>query len=112
MDEEPGVSAARGVFALEGEGEGGGGEVDYEEGEEEEQDLVEAVGGGGLGVEVLVDEVVDDAGEEHDVDERGEQREEDLEDEDVGKGEEAHGAVAGDGSAVLEDGLQDSEAPA
>ncbi len=61
-------------------------------------------------MEVLVDEVVDDAGDEHDVDERGEEREQDLEDEDVGQGEESHGAVAGDGSAMLEDGLEDSEA--
>ncbi len=44
VDEEPGVSAAGGVFALEGEGEGGGEEVDYEEGEEEEEELVEALG--------------------------------------------------------------------
>ena len=63
-------------------------------------------------MEVFVDEVIDDAGEEHYVDEWREQRQEDLEDEDVGQREEAHGAVAGDGSAVLEDGLQDSEAPA
>ena len=63
-------------------------------------------------MEVLVDEVVDDAGDEHQVDERGDEREQDLEDEDVGQGEEAHGDVLRDGSAVLEDGLQDAEGPA
>ena len=83
-----------------------------QEGEEEAEQLVEAGGGGGLGVEVLVDEVVDDAGDEHEVDERREERQQDLEDEDVGQGEEAHGAVLGDGAAVLEDGLQDAEGPA
>ena len=44
-------------------------------------------------MEVLVDEVVDDAGDEHQVDERRDQRQQDLEDEDVGQREQAHGAV-------------------
>ena len=82
------------------------------EGQEEGQQLVEAGGGGGLRVEVAIDEVVDDADDEHEVDERGDQRQKDLEDDDVGQGEETHGAVLGDGAAVFEDGLQDAEGPA
>ena len=61
---------------------------------------------------VTVDEVVDDAGEEHEVDEGRDQRQEHLEDEDVGQGEIAHGLVADEGGAMLPDGLQDSEGPA
>jgi hypothetical protein len=40
------------------------------------------------------------------------QRQQDLEDEDVGQREEAHGAAVGDGAAMFEDGLQDAEGPA
>ena len=111
MEEQPAVALAGGVFALEAEGEGRGDEVDDQEGEEEGEEL-EAGRGGGLGVEVLVDEVMDDAGEEHEVDQRREEGQQDLEDEDVGQGEEAHGAVVGDGATVLEDGLQNAEGPA
>ncbi len=42
----------------------------------------------------------------------GDQWQEDLEDDDVGQREEAHGAAVDDGSAMLEDGLQDAEGPA
>ena len=41
-------------------------------------------------MEVPVDEVVDDAGDEHQVDERRDQRQQHLEDEDVGQREQAH----------------------
>ena len=51
----------------------GGGEVDEQEGEEEDEELVEVGGVGGFGMEVFVDEVVDDAGDEHEVDEWGDQ---------------------------------------
>ena len=61
---------------------------------------------------VAIDEVVDDAGDEHDVDERRDQRQEHLEDEDVGQREEAHGLVADKGGAMLPDGLQGAEGPA
>ena len=63
-------------------------------------------------MEVLVDEVVDDAGDKHQVDQRRDQGQQDLEDEDIGQGEEAHGAVLADGALVLEDGLKDAEGPA
>ena len=112
VEEEPAVAFAGGVFALEGEGEGGGSEVDDQEGEEEGEQLVEAVGRGSFGVEVLVDQIVDDAGDEHEVDERGDERQKNLEDEDVGQSEQAHGAALADGSLVFIDGLQDAEGPA
>ena len=63
-------------------------------------------------MEVLVDEVVDDAGDEHQVDERGDEGKQNLEDEDVGQREEAHGAVFADGALVFVDRLQDAEGPA
>src|SRR5580658_4244408 len=63
-------------------------------------------------MEVLVDEVVNDAGDEHEVDERGEEWKQDLEDENVGQSEEAHGAAVANGSAVFEDRLKDAEGPA
>jgi len=53
------------MTALEREGDRGGDEVDDEEAEEVEDQLLEVGGGGGFGVEVTVNEVVDDAGEEH-----------------------------------------------
>ena len=112
VEEQPGVAFAGGVFALEREGECGGGEVDDEEREEEDEQLDEVGGAGGLGVEVLVDEVVDDAGDEHEVDERRDERKQDLEDEDVGQREEAHGAAVANGGFVLVEGLQDAEGPA
>ncbi len=112
VDEQPGIAFTGGVFALEGEGEGGGGEVDEEEGTEEDEELDEVGGAGGFGVEVFVDEVVDDAGDEHEIDEWGYQREHDLEDDDVGQSEEAHGAAIADGGAVFPDGLEDAEGPA
>ena len=49
---------------------------------------------------------------EHEVDEGRDQRQEHLEDEDVGQREEAHGLVADEGGAMLPDGLQGSEGPA
>ncbi len=112
VEEQPGVALAGGVLPFEREGEGGGGEVDEQEGEEEDQQLVEAVRGAALGMEVLVDEVVDDAGDEHEVDERRDERQKDLEDEDVGQCEEAHGAVLANGATMLADRLQDAEGPA
>ena len=113
MEEEPAVAFAGGVFALEGEGEGGGGEVDEEEGEEEGEELVEGVGGGGFRVEVLVEDVVDDAGDEHEIDEGGDEGQQDLEDEDVGQGR--RGPWRGGcemAPFVFEDGLEDAEGPA
>ncbi len=44
-------------------------------------------------MEVLVDEVVHDAGDEHQVDQRRDQRQQDLEDQNIGQREQAHGAV-------------------
>ena len=109
--EEPEVSLARRVFAFERERQRGGGEVDHQEGEEEGQQLQQAGGRGGFGVEVFVDQVVDDAEDEHQVDERGDQWQQDLKDEDVRQREEAHGAAVANGAAMLPDGLQDAEAP-
>ncbi len=63
-------------------------------------------------MEVLVDEVVRDTGDKHQVDQRRDERQKDLEDEDVRQGKEAHGAVLAEGSTVLEDRLQDAEGPA
>ena len=61
---------------------------------------------------VAIDEVVDDAGHEHDVDEGRDQRQKHLEDENVGQREQAHGLVAHECGAMLPDGLQGSERPA
>ena len=61
---------------------------------------------------VAVDEVVDDAGDEHDVDEGRNQRQQHLEDENVGQREQAHGLVAHEGGAMFPDGLQCAEGPA
>ena len=61
---------------------------------------------------VAVDEEVDDAGEEHDVNKRRDQRKKHLEDENVGQREEAHGFVADECGAMLPDGLQGAEGPA
>ena len=61
---------------------------------------------------VAVDEVVHDAGQEHEVDEGRDQRQQHLEDENVGQREEAHGLVADEGRAMLPDGLQGAEGPA
>ena len=61
---------------------------------------------------VAVDQVVDDAVEEHQVDEGRDQGQEHLEDENVGQGEQAHGLVAHEGGAMLPDGLQRAEGPA
>ena len=55
---------------------------------------------------------MDDAEDEEQIDQRGNERQQDLEDEDVGEGEEAHGDAIADGGLVLEDGLEDAEAPA
>src|SRR5580658_4194691 len=63
-------------------------------------------------MEVLVDEVVNDAGDEHEVDERREEWKQDLEDENVGQSEEAHGAAVANGSAVFEERLKNAEGPA
>ena len=52
-------------------------------------------------MEVAVDEIVDESGEEHEVDEGRDERQQDLEDEDVGQREEAHGLVAYEGHACV-----------
>ena len=61
---------------------------------------------------VAVDEVMDDAGDEHQVDERRDQRQQHLEDEDVGQREQPHGLVAHKRRAMLPDRLQHAEGPA
>src|SRR6185437_5785442 len=111
VEEEPGVALAGRVFALECEGEGGCGEVDDEESAEEDEQFDEVGGAGGLGMEVLVDEVVNDTGDEHEVDERRDERKQDLEDEDVGQGEETHRAAVANGGLVLVEGLKDAKGP-
>ena len=105
VEEEPVVSLVGGMAALQREGDRGGDEVDDHEAEEEDQQPVEVGGRGGEGMEVAVDEVIDDAGQEHEIDERGDQGEQHLEDEDVGQGEVTHGLVADKGGAMLPDGL-------
>src|ERR1017187_8340404 len=113
VSEEPPVAAVASVAALQGEGDDGGDEVDEQEHEEEQQQLIEAGGVGRLGVEVFVpDEVLERTDDEHDVDEGRDQGQQDLEDEDVGQGDESERAFAGKGRAVLPDGLEDSEGPA
>ncbi len=84
VEEQPGIALAGWVFALEHEGQCGCSEVDEQEGAEEGDELVEVGGAGGVGVEVFVDEVMNDAGYEHEVDQRRDERKEDLEDDDVG----------------------------
>ena len=80
--------------------------------DEVDEQLFEAGGGGGFGVVVAVDEVVDDAGHEHEVDERRDQRQKHLEDEDVGQREQAHRLVADEGGAMFPDRLQSAKGPA
>ena len=112
VEEEPAIAFVGWVAALEREGRRGGDKVDDHEGEEVESQLVEIVGRGGDGVIVAVDEIMDDAGDEHEVNEGRDERKQHLEDEDVGQGEEAHGLVADEGQAMLPDGLEDAEGPA
>src|ERR1700688_4599745 len=63
-------------------------------------------------MKVFVDEIVKYSGDKHYVDQRGDQREENLEDENIRQGKQAHGAVFADGALVFEDGLEDAEGPA
>ena len=63
-------------------------------------------------MEVLVDQVVDHAADEHHVDQRRDQGQQDLEDQDIGQGKQAHGAVPADGASAFEDRLEDTEGPA
>ena len=90
----------------------GGDEVDEEEGAEVGEQLFEVCCAGGFGMVVAVEREVDAPGEEHEIDEGRDERQEHLEDEDVGQREEAHGAVTQESAAMFEDGLQSSEGPA
>src|SRR5208283_4604475 len=112
VEEEPAVALVCRMTALQREGCRGGDEVDEQEGEEVGDELFKAGGGGGLGVVVQIDEVVDHAGQEHEVDKGRDQGQKHLEDEDVGQGEDTHGLIADEGEAVLPDGLQYSKRPA
>ena len=85
MKEQPSVALVGWVAALETEGGSGSDEVDQQEPEEVDDEFLEAGGGGSLGVIVQVHKIVDDAGDEHHVDEGRNERKEHLEDENVGQ---------------------------
>ena len=55
---------------------------------------------------------MDHPGGEHHIDQGRDQRKENLEDENIRQGEQAHGAVFVDGAFVFEDRLQNAEGPA
>ena len=112
VEEQPAVALVGGVTPLQAEGHRGGDEVDEQEAKEVDHQLFKAGRGGRFRVVVAIDEVVDDAGHEHDVDERRNQRQKHLEDENVGQGEQAHGLVADEGGAMFPHRLQDAERPA
>ena len=112
VEEEPKVALAGGVFALEQEGQAGGHEVNEEEAEKKGEELVEAGRGGGVRMEVAVDDVMEDAENKHEVDERRDEGQKNLEDQNVGQGEEAHGAAVADGELVFVERLEDAEGPA
>ena len=63
VEEQPAVAFVGGMAALQAEGDRRGDEVDEQEAEEVGQQLFKAGRGGGFGVVVAVDEVVDDAGQ-------------------------------------------------
>src|SRR5689334_5640804 len=63
-----------GAAALQRKGNRRGHEVDDQEHEEEDQQLVKTAGVGRRGMEAAVDEVAENAGGKHDVDERRHQR--------------------------------------
>ncbi len=109
MEQQPRVALAGRMLALQHECQRRRDEVDHQERQEERQQLVKAGGAGRLRMEVPVDEVVDDSGDEHQVDQRRDQRQQYLENQDVGQREQAHGAALADGGLVLEDRLQDAE---
>src|SRR5208282_4057437 len=94
VEEQPAVALVGRMAALQAEGDRRGNEVDEQEGSEVSQKLFKAGRGGGLGVVVQVDKVMDNAGNEHQVDERRDQRQQHLEDENVGQREQSHGLVA------------------
>src|SRR5665213_3938540 len=62
-------------------------------------------------MEVLVDKVVNDSRDEHEVDEWRDERKKNLEDQNIGQRKQPHSAPVDDSSAVFEDGLQNAKGP-
>jgi len=61
---------------------------------------------------VAIDEVIDNPGQEHDVDEGRNQGQQHLENENVWQGEQTHGRAAQESDAMFPDSLQRAEGPA
>lgn len=97
------------MLSFQSEGKGGRSEVDEQEDEEETKQLVEAVRRGSFRMKVLIDEVVQHTGYEHQVDQRGDKWQQYLKDKDIRQGKQAHGTVLRECALMFEDGLQDAE---
>src|SRR3984957_20908477 len=111
VEQQPAVALVSGMPPLQAEGQGRSNEVDNQEGEKEGQQLLEVRRVGRLGVEVAVNQVVHHARDKHQIDERRNQRQQDLEDQDVGQGKQPHRLVPEKRSLVLVDRLQRAEGP-
>ena len=109
MEEQPAVPLVGGVTAFEAEGDDRGDEVDEQECAEVCEEFFEAGSGGGFGVIVAVDEIVNEARQEHQIDKGRDERQEHLEYKDVRQGEETHGLVPDECHLVFEDSLKNSE---
>src|ERR1035438_3886813 len=73
---------------------------------------MEAAGIGGVGMKMFLDVIPDRAQSEHDVDERRYQRQQNLEDYNVGQRHPTQCALASEHSAMFINGLQDAKGPA
>src|ERR1019366_6062253 len=87
-------------------------EVNEQEADKVDQQLLKVGGRSCLRVVVAIDEVVNDTGQKHEVDEGRDQRQQHLKNKDIGQGEQPHGLVADKGGAMLPDGLECSKRPA
>src|ERR1039458_8151 len=106
------VALPAGLLPLQREGYGRCDEINHHEQCEVHYQLVEIGRIGRLGLPVLVDEVDGGAGDEHDVDERRNQRQQDLEDDHVGYRDPAESSFLLHRRAVLPHRLHDAEGPA
>src|ERR1035438_10015955 len=97
---------------MKGEGQRRCEEINHQKRYEKDQQALEAGGIGRFRVEVFLNEVPDRAYGKHHVDEGRDQRQKNLEDQDVGESDPAEDAFARDYVAMLPDGLKNSEGPA
>ncbi len=112
VEQQPPVAFVRRVPPLQAEGQGRSDEVDDQKGQEEGQQLLEVRGIGRLRMEVAVKQVVHHARDKHQVNKRRDQRQQDLEDQDIGQGKQSHRLVLEKRSLVLVHRLQRAEGPA